>query len=54
MIPLNINTDTVVQLIVGVGSTVLAVLLMLIKIPHSDYSDKLAKSKQAITASFLI
>lgn len=42
------------QLIVGVGSTVLAVLLMLIKIPVSDYSEKLAKSKLAIVASFLI
>ena len=54
MIPLNVNTDTVVQLIVGVGSSVLAVLLMLIKIPSSDYSEKLAKSKLAIVASFMI
>ena len=54
MIPLNVNTDTVVQLIVGVGSSVLAVLLMLIKIPSSDYSEKLAKSKLAIVVSFLI
>ena len=54
MIPLNINTDTVVQLVVGVGSSVLAVLLMLIKIPNSDYSEKLAKSKLAIVVSFLI
>ena len=54
MIPLNVNPDTVVQLIVGVGSSVLAVLLMLIKIPTSDYSDKLAKSKLAMISSFLI
>ena len=54
MIPLNVNTDTLVQLIVGVGSSVLAVLLMLIKIPSSDYSEKLAKSKLAIVASFMI
>ena len=54
MIPLNVNTDTVVQLVVGVGSSVLAVLLMLIKIPKSDYSEKLAKSKLAMIASFLI
>ena len=54
MIPLNINTDTVIQLVVGVGSTVLAVLLMLIKIPNSDYSEKLSKSKLAIVVSFLI
>lgn len=54
MIPLNVNTDTVIQLIVGVGSCVLAVLLMLIKIPNSDYSEKLAKSKLAIVVSFLI
>lgn len=50
----NINTDTAVQLIVGVGSTVLALLLMLIKIPQSDYSAKLSNSKLAIVMSFLI
>jgi AraC-like DNA-binding protein len=54
MIPLNVNTDTLIQLIVGVGSTVLALLLMLIKIPNSDYSEKLAKSKLGIVVSFLI
>ena len=54
MIPLNINTYTVIQLIVGVGSAVLAALLMLIKIPTSDYSEKLAKSKMAIISSFII
>lgn len=42
------------QLIVGVGSTVLALLLMLIKIPHSEYSHKLSNSKLAIVSSFLI
>jgi len=50
----NINPDTAVQLIVGVGSTVLAVLLMLIKFPQSDYSHKLTNSKLAIVVSFLI
>ncbi len=54
MLSVNINPDTAVQLIVGVGSTVLAVLLMLIKIPQSDYSSKLASSKLAILVSFLI
>lgn len=54
MIPINICPETAVQLIVGVGSTVLALLLMLIKIPHSDYSSKLANSKHAIVVSFLI
>ena len=54
MIPLNVNTDTAVQLVVGVGSSVLAALLMLIKIPNSDYSEKLAKSKLAIVVNFLI
>lgn len=50
----NINPDTAVQLIVGVGSTILAVLLMLIKFPQSDYSHKLTNSKLAIVVSFLI
>lgn len=54
MIFVNINIDTAVQLIVGVGSTVLALLLMLIKIPQSDYSAKLSNSKLAIVVSFLI
>ena len=54
MISVNINPETAVPLIVGVGSTVLAVLLMLIKIPNSDYSSKLANSKLAIVVSFLI
>ncbi len=54
MIPLNISPDTAVPLIVGVGSTILAVLLMLIKIPHTDYSAKLTNSKMAIIISFLI
>ena len=54
MISLNINSDTAVQLIVGVGSTILAVLLMLIKIPKSDYNSKLSNSKLAIVVSFLI
>ena len=41
-------------LIVGVGSTILALLLMLIRIPHSDYSAKLTNSKMALVISFLI
>ncbi len=54
MIDLNISPETAVPLIVGVGSTILAVLLMLIKIPHTDYSAKLTNSKMAIIVSFLI
>ena len=54
MISININPQTAVPFIVGVGSSVLAVLLMLIKIPHSDYSVKLANSKIALVVSFLI
>ncbi len=51
---LNIGPDTAIPLIVGVGSTILALLLMLIKIPHTDYSSKLTNSKMAIIVSFLI
>ena len=54
MISLNICPETAVQLIVGVGSSILAVLLMLIKIPQSDYSSKLVNSKLAMVVSFLI
>ncbi len=54
MISVNIYPETAVPLIVGVGSTILAVLLMLIKIPHTDYSVKLTNSKMAIIISFLI
>lgn len=54
MISFNICPETAVQLIVGVGAFVLALLLMLIKIPHSDYSAKLTNSKVAIVMSFLI
>ena len=54
MISINICPETAVQLIVGVGSTILAVLLMLIKIPQSDYSSKLINSKLAMVVSFLI
>ena len=54
MISININLQTAVPLIVGVGSTILGLLLMLIKIPHSDYSAKLTNSKVAIVTSFLI
>lgn len=41
-------------MIVGVGSTILAVLLMLIKIPHTEHSAKLTNSKIALVISFLI
>lgn len=54
MVMININTETAVPMIVGVGSTILALLLMLIKIPHSDYSAKLTNSKIAIVVSSLI
>ena len=54
MISLNICPETAVLLIVGVGSSILAVLLMLIKIPQSDYSSKLINSKLAMVVSFLI
>ena len=54
MISVSANIDTAVQMIVGVGSTTLALLLMLIKIPQSDYSHKLSNSKLAIVVSFLI
>ena len=54
MILFNICPETAAQLVVGVGSTVLALLLMLIKIPQSDYSSKLINSKLAIVVSFLI
>lgn len=54
MVYLNINPDTAVQLIVGVGSAVLAALLMLIRIPQSDYCAKLSSSKHSIVVSFLI
>lgn len=50
----DINPDIIVQLIVGVGSSILAFLLMLIKIPQSEYHFKLVTSKLAIVISFLI
>ena len=54
MPPMSINPDIAVQMIVGVGSTVLAILLMLIRIPQSQYYSKLVNSKLAIIISFLI
>ena len=51
---MSINPDIAVQMIVGVGSTVLAILLMLIRIPQSQYYSKLVNSKLAIIISFLI
>ena len=50
----SINPDVIVQMIVGVGSTVLALLLMLIRIPQSKHFAKLVNSKLAIIVSFLI
>lgn len=54
MISLSVNLDTLIQLVVGVGSTVLALLLMLIKIPQTEYSMKLTNSKLALVVSLLI
>ena len=54
MISVNICPDTAIQLIVGVGASILAVLLMLIKIPQSEYYSTLSTSKLAIVVSFLI
>lgn len=54
MLATNIYPETAVPLIVGIGSSILAVLLMLIKIPQSDYNSKLVNSKLAIVVSFLI
>lgn len=54
MLTTNIYPDTAVPLIVGIGSAILAALLMLIKIPQSDYNSKLVNSKLAIVVSFLI
>ena len=54
MLAISINPDTAFQLIAGVASTVLSALLMMIKIPQSAYSGKLATSKHAIVVSFLI
>lgn len=54
MLSLSINPDTLVQLTVGVGSGVLAILLMLIKIPQTAYSAKLSTSKLGIVVSLLI
>lgn len=54
MLALSTIIDIFVQLIVGVGASVLAVLLMLIKIPQSEYSAKLTTAKLGIIVSFLI
>lgn len=54
MLSFNVNLDLIVQLIVGVGSAVLAVLLMLIKIPQTAYSVKLNSSKLSLVVSLLI
>lgn len=54
MLSFTINPDALVQLIVGTGSMILAFLLMLIKIPHTEYSSKLSASKLGIVVSLLI
>lgn len=54
MLITNIYPETAIPLIVGIGSMILAALLMLIKIPQSDYNSKLVNSKLAIVVSFLI
>ena len=54
MSSLSVNLDTVVQLVVGVGSAVLALLLMMIKIPQTAHSVKLTTAKHGIVVSLLI
>ena len=54
MLSLGINLDTIVQVIMGVGSAILAFLLMMIKIPQTAYSMKLTNSKLGIVVSLLI
>ena len=54
MLSLSVNLDTAAQLIMGVGSAVLALLLMLIKIPQTAYSMKLTNSKLGLVVSLLI
>lgn len=54
MLSFSLNPDTFVQLIVGVGSAVLALLLMMIKIPQTAYSAKLNSAKLGLVVSLLI
>ena len=54
MLSLSVNLDTIVQLVVGVGSTILACLLMMIKIPQTEYSAKLTTAKLGLVVSLLI
>ena len=54
MLSLGVNVDTLAQLVVGVGSSVLAVLLMLIKLPQTTYNLKLTNAKLGIVVSLLI
>ena len=54
MLSLSVNLDTAAQLIMGVGTTVLAFLLMMIKIPQTLFSMKLTNSKLGIVVSLLI
>ena len=54
MLSLSVNLDTAAQLIMGVGTTVLAFLLMMIKIPQTPFSMKLTNSKLGIVVSLLI
>ena len=54
MLSLSVNIETLVQLIVGVGSAVLALLLMLIRIPQTEFNYKLMNAKWGIVISLLI
>lgn len=54
MLSLSVNLETLAQLVVGVGSAVLAILLMLIQIPQTAFSGKLTTAKHGIVVSLLI
>ena len=55
MLSHSVNLDTLVQLTVGVGSAVLALLLMMIKIPQTAYSATITiAAKMAMLDNVLI
>ena len=54
MLSLSVNLDTLVQLVVGVGSAVLALLLMMIKIPQTAYSVRLTIAKHGLVVCLLL
>lgn len=54
MLSLSVNLDTLVQLVVGVGSAVLAFLLMMIKIPQTAYSVRLTIAKHGLVVCLLL